>query len=90
MSQSGNNFLGETGSTGCGVVNNVISSGSNQTSGGINNNVPLDIDMDSLISVDYDMDQVIKQELSLEGNLDFNFDNVINGPTSAASQNIVH
>ena len=89
MSPSGNNFLPETNSTGCGLVSTVNSSTNSQQQSHNNNNVPLDIDMDSLISVDYDMDQVIKQELRLEGHLDFNFDNV-SAPTSAASQNIVH
>nr|KAG5703977.1 hypothetical protein BaRGS_020574 [Batillaria attramentaria] len=82
------NFLGvgDTGSTGCEVVNNSSMPSSNNSS---NNNLPLDIDMESLMSVDYDMDQVIKHELSLEGNLDFNFES-INAPPSTASQNIVH
>ncbi|KAK7107793.1 forkhead box protein O-like [Littorina saxatilis] len=83
-----NGFLGEatTGSTGCGLMAN------SSLTNGNNNNMPLDIDMESLMAVDYDMDQVIKEELSLEGNLDCNFDNVINAPTSAtaASQNFVH
>ncbi|XP_013095255.2 forkhead box protein O-like [Biomphalaria glabrata] len=43
--------------------------------------MPIDIDVDLLGGLDYDMDQVIKQELTLEGNLDFNFD---------AGQNVVH
>ncbi|XP_005112460.1 forkhead box protein O [Aplysia californica] len=51
-----------------------------------NNGVPLDIDIDLIAGLDYDMDQVIKQELSLEGNLDFNFDSA---PTSVG-QNVVH
>ncbi|KAK6171256.1 hypothetical protein SNE40_019483 [Patella caerulea] len=40
-----------------------------------NPNAGLDIDIDSLIAgLDYDVDSLIKQELTLEGNLDFNFD----------------
>lgn len=85
---SSTNFLGvaETGNGGCEIMNNVSMPSSNNSS---NNNLPLDIDMESLISVDYDMDQVIKQELTLEGNLDFNFDG-INPPATTVSQNIVH
>ena len=70
---SGNNFQGELGSR---VVNNAFTCANNQINS--NNNIPLDIDADSLISMEcdnIDVDQVIKQELSLEGTLDFNFDN---------------
>lgn len=80
------NFLGESRvSTACEVVNNGPMPSTVSSS---NNNLPLDIDMDSLVSLDYDMDQVIKQELSLEGNLDFNFESI--SATPASSQNIVH
>ncbi|CAL1534637.1 unnamed protein product [Lymnaea stagnalis] len=56
---------------------------SNGMGGVCNNNpgMPLDIDMELISGLDYDMDQVIKQELTLEGNLDFNFE---------AGQNVVH
>ncbi|XP_059142815.1 forkhead box protein O-like [Physella acuta] len=48
---------------------------------------PLDIDADVMCGLDYDMNEVIKQELSLEGSLDFNFDA---GPNSSIGQNVVH
>ena len=59
---------------------------------GNSNNVtgdPLDIDMDLISDIDYhyDVDQVIKQELTLEGNLDFNFEQ---GPGTSVGQNVVH
>ncbi|PVD28849.1 hypothetical protein C0Q70_11444 [Pomacea canaliculata] len=80
-----NSYILGTGSgTGCGLVANGPSTNccnNNSIVGG--SHVPLDIDMESLIAVDYDMDQVIKQELSLEGSLDFDF-------ASAAGQSIVH
>jgi forkhead box protein O3 len=84
---------GSMGLTGCGMVANSSQHSALPTNGN-NNNVPLDIDMDTLITVpsDYDMDTLIKQELSLEGNLDFNFDNVINSgqATATSTHNFVH
>ncbi|XP_076466862.1 uncharacterized protein LOC143298071 [Babylonia areolata] len=96
MSPQAGSFPGDGGNS---LMSNVTPQACNgQTAQGLCSNVPLDIDMDNLISVDYDMDQVIKQELHLEGNLDFNFDSITgSAPTSAAaaaaaaaSQNIVH
>ena len=62
----------------------------------VNRSIPLDIDMESFMSVDnecdisgVDVDQVIKQELSLEGSLDFNFDNVNITPISMEGWSIV-
>lgn len=59
--------------------------------GGVSNGtfgVPVDIDMElmGMSGMDYDMDQVIKTELILEGNLDFMFEA---GP-AAVGQNVVH
>ncbi|KAL8620972.1 hypothetical protein ACOMHN_035908 [Nucella lapillus] len=71
-------FLSQVSDTGSSspVVNNVLMQSSDSS---VNNNLPVDIDMDSssLMSLpDYDVEQLIKQELTLEGNLDANFDNI--------------
>lgn len=71
-------------------TDNHIVTGSNIVCGnGGNLGVPLDIDVDlmGISALDYDMEQVIKQELTLEGNLDFNFDA---GPVTSVSRKVVH
>lgn len=46
------------------------------------------IDTNSMLDLDYDVEQLLRHELALDANLDFNFDNSQNGPTSE-SQNMV-
>lgn len=72
LQANGGNLVNNTGSS-SGVVQNT--------------GMPSDIDMDLISGLDYDMDSVIKQELLMEGNLDFNFDST---PSTPANQNVVH
>nr|QOI08485.1 FoxO [Haliotis discus hannai] len=61
----------------------------NMNSGPGEGDVPIDIDIENLIfGLDCDLDQIIKQELSLEGKLDFNFDGSANVPP-ATNKNTV-
>lgn len=80
--------MGETFTNNHSITSNGIGVGCNNNN---NNNagVPLDIDIDlmGMSGLDYDMDQVIKQELTLEGNLDFNFDAV---PPASIGRSVVH
>jgi len=44
----------------------------------LNNSLPNDLDFDSIHGgLECDVDQVIRHELSVDGNLDFNFDSIL-------------
>lgn len=66
-----------------GLPNAFPTSSSNTNLGNLN-----DIDLDSLIGVDCDVEQVINQELKFDGNLDFNFEQILSDNSNA--ENMVH
>lgn len=52
----------------------------------LNNSLPNDLDFDSIHGgLECDVDQVIRHELSVDGNLDFNFDSIHGSNTSNTS-----
>ncbi|GFR80317.1 forkhead box O protein [Elysia marginata] len=82
-------FLDNTGEALSAYGCNLGNGNSNNTNINIATGDPLDIDMDLISDIDYhyNVDQVIQQELTLEGNLDFNFEQ---GPGASVGQNVVH
>ena len=47
-----------------------------------------EIDTDSMLDLDYDVEQLLRQELAMDANLDFNFDNNTPNPNTD-SHNLV-
>ena len=90
MNNLNNNLQQTMGQMNMGPVHQVSMPPSGQSTRNSSNQDITDIDTEHMLDLDYDVEQLLRQEIAMDPNLDFNFDNQANQnmPTSE-NQNLV-